>query len=74
MSTRIPRTSSAALLSPTSRLRTETTLEIVDGTFSNKAAHQFIDDCIVPALVEGFLRSRLNLPDLVDTAHNVDQL
>jgi hypothetical protein len=56
------------------RSRVEPRLSITDGTFSSQGLFQFANECIVPALVEDFLRSRLNLRDLVDTAHNVDQL
>jgi len=33
-----------------------------------------VDDCIVPALVDEFLRTRMNLPDLAPSAHNETQL
>jgi hypothetical protein len=47
---------------------------MIGGAFPLSAVLHLIDDCIVPALVTEFLRSRVNLPDSTDSAHNVDQL
>ena len=56
----------------TARSRSETTLEITAGTFE-EGLKQFVEACIVPALVESFLRTRTNLPEFVTPEHNVDQ-
>ena len=52
----------------------ETDLEIAFGTFSQTDMMKFVDDCIVPALVERFLRQNTNLPAFGASRHNVDQL
>jgi hypothetical protein len=46
--------------------RGEPKLEIVHGTLSDDALRQFVNDCIVPALVNEFLRWRMNLPEPPD--------
>jgi len=48
-------------------------LDVDDGAFSNEVVLHLVDDCIVPALVDAFLRSRSNLPLDLEDAHNVDQ-
>jgi hypothetical protein len=55
-------------------LRPEPKLEISAGTFSEEALLHFAENCIVPALVEQFLRARFNLPGSIRREHNVDQL
>lgn len=66
------RTPSAAQVSKS--LRSDTRVEIVGEAFPERKLLQFVDDCIVPALVEQFLRSRVNLSGSIGSEHNVDQL
>lgn len=54
-------------------VRAEPRLEIAAGTFLDEALLQLVEDCVVPTLVERFLRQRVNLPELVTCEHNVDQ-
>jgi hypothetical protein len=49
-------------------------LELTKGTFANVPLRDFVNDCIVPGLVDIFLRSRLKLPDSLECRHNVDHL
>ena len=67
------RTNSRDWQEPDAGLRSETTLQIAAGTFREEAFLQIIEDCIVPALVESFLRSRTNLPEFATCEHNVHQ-
>jgi hypothetical protein len=62
-----------AVTEPRSIAGMEPPLAIMAGTFSDKGLRQFANECIVPALVEVFLRSQQTLRDPVDSAHNVDQ-
>jgi hypothetical protein len=59
---------------PSPRAGSEVKLVVGDAVFSKESLLQFVDDCIVPALVDVFLGSRLNLPGPAGSAHNVDQL
>jgi hypothetical protein len=68
------RSSSKPLNKSAARLRAEPQLQILEGTFCDDALRNFVSDCIVPALVDSFLRSRLSLQDSIGHAHNVDQL
>ena len=68
------RNSSEAKRNASPRLRPEPKLEITAGTFSQEMVVQLVDDLIVPALVEEFLRSRMNLPASPGCEHNVDQV
>jgi hypothetical protein len=70
----VTRTNTTARRKPGHRLRPEPKLEIATETFSKELVLQLVDDCIVPALVDEFLRRRMNLPDLSGREHNVDQL
>jgi hypothetical protein len=56
------------------RPRSEPTLVISGGTFSEEVVVELVDDCIVPALVDEFLRTRLNLPERGEKEHNVTRL
>jgi hypothetical protein len=56
------------------RLTSEPQLEIGPGIFSQDLVFQLVNDCIVPALVEEFLRSRTSLREAVRGEHNEDQL
>jgi hypothetical protein len=47
---------------PSSRPGSDAKLVVGDGVFPQEALLQFVDVCIVPALVDVFLGSRLNLP------------
>jgi hypothetical protein len=51
--------------------RQETAVSVTEH-FISDGLRSFVDDCVVPALVERFLRSR-QLPQLVTSEHNVDQ-
>jgi hypothetical protein len=62
------------MLNKSGALRAEAKLEITKGTFGNMPLRDFVNDCIVPGLVEIFLRRRLNLPDSLGRRHNVDHL
>jgi hypothetical protein len=55
------------------RLFLETKLEITSSTFSNETLLHLIDDSIVPALVEQFLRPRADLRAAAERGHNVGQ-
>jgi hypothetical protein len=66
----VTRTKSEASQRLSSRLRPESKLEITGETFSNEAVHRFVNDCIVPALVDHFLRARLDLPGPIGREHN----
>jgi len=57
-----------------SRPRSEPTLVTTGGTFSEEAVVELVDHCIVPALVDEFLRTRLNLPERGEPEHNVTRL
>jgi hypothetical protein len=70
----VTRINAAATQKPSQRLRPEPTLEIAIGTFSKEMVLQLIDDWIVPALVEKFLRSRMNLPEAIRREHNEGHL
>ena len=48
-------------------------LEVATATFSRGVVLQIVDDCVVPALVEAFLRTRINLPAFLGREHNGDQ-
>jgi len=52
----------------------ETTIAITGGIFSKEVVMALVDDCIVPALVDEFLRTRINLPDPTPSAHNETRL
>jgi hypothetical protein len=54
--------------------RPETVLVITGGIFSKEVLIELVDDCIVPALVDEFLRTRRNLPDHTNSVHNETQL
>jgi hypothetical protein len=56
-----------------SRRRLDPRLQIAGGVFSKETVGQIVDDWIVPALVDEFLRRRMNLPDFSDPEHNVGQ-
>ena len=49
-------------------------MKISAEAFSDEALLRLADECIVPVLVDFFLRSRLSLPDAAGLAHNVHQL
>ena len=66
-------TNSEAGQKPSPRLRQEPKLNITPGVFSNEVVLQLVDHWIAPALVEEFLRSRMNLPESIERDHNVDQ-
>jgi hypothetical protein len=70
----VTRINSAATQKPSQRLRPEPKLEIVIGTFSKGMVLQLVDDWIVPALVEKFMRSRTNLPEAIRREHNEGHL
>jgi hypothetical protein len=53
-------------------LRQESAVIVNDDLISDGVLRSFVDDCVVPALVERFLRSR-RLPELVTSEHNVNQ-
>ena len=55
---------------PKARLFSEPKLEINGGIFCKEAAKQFVDDCLVAALVERFLREKKSLPDSLRREHN----
>lgn len=55
------------------RLCTGPKLAVAEDAFCEQAVLQLIDQCIVPALVDLFLRDQLSLPDTPGRAHNVDQ-
>jgi len=61
---------SKLLNNPGANLRAEPKLEIGKRTLRNDALRDFVSDCIVPALVDRFLRDRLNLQDPVRGEHN----
>lgn len=56
------------------RPRPSPQLLIADDLFSQPIVRALVEDCIVPALVEEFLRTRLHLPDPAPAAHNETQL
>ncbi len=66
----VKRTNSETWQKPSPKLRSEPKLEIAAGTFSQEVLLQLVDDWIVPAMVEDFLRSRMNLPELISREHN----
>ena len=67
------RTNSQAGQKRTPRVRKESKLEVAGSAFPQHAVLRLVDDWIVPALVEQFLRGRRNLPEAVRTEHNVGQ-
>jgi hypothetical protein len=67
------RTNSEARQKPRPRSALDPKLEITGRTFSDEIVMHLVDDWIVPALVEEFLRCRMNLPELAGREHNVDQ-
>jgi hypothetical protein len=67
------RTNSEARQERGPRVRLEPKLEITGRTFSNDAARRLVNDSIVPALVDKFLQSRMNLLVPVGRRHNVSQ-
>ena len=66
-------TNSSGRRNSSRRLFLETKLEITVGTFSNEAVLHLIDDSIVPAMVEQFLQSRMDLRAAAERGHNVGQ-
>lgn len=69
----VRRTSSEGRNKRNARFRADATLQITAGILPEKAIFEFVEDCIVPELVEGYLRSKMNLPEFAIRAHNVDQ-
>jgi hypothetical protein len=58
---------------PSAIARLEPKLEIPIGTFSRKVVLHLVNESIVPALVEEFLRSKVDLPVPAGRDHNVSQ-
>ena len=54
--------------------RPQPKLVITSGVFSQELVLALVEDCIVPALVDEFLRSRMHLPAAAPAAHNETQL
>jgi len=59
---------------PTARLGAEAALQITHEVFPGAVIRDFVEDYIVPALVESYLRNRVSLPEQVGCEHTVDQL
>jgi hypothetical protein len=51
----------------------ETALEIPTATLNDEAMRSMIDEWLVPAMVEDFLRIKLDVPTSVNRQHNGDQ-
>jgi hypothetical protein len=66
-------TNSEAGQIPSPRLRLEPKLNIDAAIFSKEVVLQLVDHWIAPALVEEFLRSRMNLPESISGKHNENQ-
>ena len=66
-------TNSSGKQTTSRKLFLETKLEITRSTFSNEAVLHLVDDSIVPALLEQFLRSRMDLLAAAERGHNVGQ-
>lgn len=59
---------------PNPNPRPRTDLNVVAGTFSKGTLTAIIDECVVPMLLERFLRKRIALPVSSTDEHNVDNL
>jgi hypothetical protein len=55
-------------------MRPESKLDIVGAIFLQPAVLRLVNDWIVPALVEKFLRRERTLPECTGTEHNETQL
>ena len=55
---------------PNAGLRSEASLRITAGAFPDEALLLFVEDCIVPALVNRFLQDRFKLQDSIRREHN----
>jgi hypothetical protein len=67
------RTNSEARQKPSPRLRLDSKLEVVGSVFPQQTVLRLVDELIVPALVEEFLRRKMNLPVPPNRDHNVGQ-
>jgi hypothetical protein len=70
----VVRSNSSAKVKPNPKLRPRADLEVVAGTFSKGTLTAIVDECIVPVLLEIFLRTRMALPVSSTDEHNVDNL
>lgn len=65
---------STSLKAQTNGLRSEAKLQITSSAFCKEQIRPLIDDLIVPALVEEFLRTKVNLRDSSGHEHNEGHL